>query len=125
MGQISRRRPGLQFRGGFWIIDKVIYGTRVCESTGTCDIQEAEALLARRIGQAREVHLFGARRDHTFREAATKFLLEHQHKRSLERDARALAVLDAYIGTESLKRVHHETVQPYVRSRIWRWCGGS
>ena len=118
MGQTTRRMPGLQFRGGSWVIDKVIYGTRVCESTGTCDIQEAEALLARRIGQAREVHFFGARRDYSFREAATKFLLEHQHKRSLERDARALAVLDAYIGTEPLRRVHHETLQPYVRSRL-------
>lgn len=32
-----------------------------------------------------------------FREAATKYLEENQHKRSLERDARALATLDAYI----------------------------
>ena len=114
----GRRMPGLQFRGGAWRIDKIIYGTRVCESTGTCDIKEAEALLARRLGEAREVHLFGARRDRIFREAATKYLSEHQHKRSLERDARALAALDPFIGELPLRRVHHDTLQPYVRSRL-------
>ena len=107
MGQHSRRMPGLLFRGGTWVIDKVIYGARVCESTGTSDIQEAEAVLARRIGQAREVHVFGAQREHSFREAATKFLNEHQHKRSLERDARALAALDPFIGELPLRHVHH------------------
>jgi integrase len=110
--------PGLQFRGGVWVIDKVIYGERICESTGTSDLEEAEAVLARRIGQARAVHLFGAHRERSFREAATRFLEEHQHKRSLERDARALAALDPFIGALSLQRVHHDTLQPYVRSRL-------
>ena len=120
MGQISknsRRISGLQFRRGCWYIDKIIYGKRVCESTGTCDLKEAQALLARRIGQAREVHLFGAIRERTFREAATKYLTEHQHKRSLERDARALAALDPFVGDQPLQHVHHETLQAYVRSR--------
>ena len=120
MGQNSksRRISGLQFRRGSWYIDKVIYGKRVCESTGTCDLKEAQALLARRMGQAREVHLFGAHRERTFREAATKFLTEHQHKRSLERDARALAALDPFIGAQPLQHVHHETLQVYVQARI-------
>ena len=94
MGRSNRRMPGLILRGGVWHIDKIIYGTRVCESTGTCDLEEAEALLMRRVQAARATRLFGARQNHTFREAATKFLEEHQHKRSLERDARALATLD-------------------------------
>jgi integrase len=64
------------------------------------------------------VHLFGAQREHSFREAATKFLNEHQHKRSLERDARALAALDPFIGELALRRVHHDTLQPYVQSRL-------
>jgi integrase len=62
--------------------------------------------------------LFGAQREHLFREAATKFLNEHQHKRSLERDARALAALDPFIGELNLRRVHHDTLQPYVRARL-------
>jgi hypothetical protein len=76
------------------------------------------AYLAKRVMELREVKLFGARRERTFRAAATKFLEENQHKRSLERDARALAILDPYIGDLPLRRVHHDTLQPYVRSRL-------
>jgi integrase len=54
----------------------------------------------------------------TFRTAATKYLQEHQHKRSLERDARALSAVDSFIGALPLYRVHHDTLQPYVRSRL-------
>jgi integrase len=67
---------------------------------------------------ARAVELFGARRDWIFREAATKFLTENTHKRSLERDARALASLDPFIGELPGRRVHHDTLQPYVRARL-------
>ncbi len=118
MGQNGRRMPGLQRRGGVWYIDKVIYGTRICESTGTSDCKEAQALLAHRMEAARAVELFGARRDWIFREAATKFLTENTHKRSLERDARALARLDPFIGELRGRRVHHDTLQPYVRARL-------
>ena len=109
---------GLLLRGGVWHLDKVIHGTRVCESTGTSDLEEAEALLMRRLQAARATRLFGAREEHTFREAATKYLEENQHKRSLERDARALATLDPYIGELPLQRVHHDTLQPFVRARL-------
>ena len=118
MGQIGRRMPGLQRRSGVWYIDKLIYGTRICESTGTCDSKEAQSLLAHRMEAARAVQLFGARRDWIFREAATKFLTENTHKRSLERDARALASLDPFIGELPGRRVHHNTLQPYIRSRL-------
>jgi integrase len=49
---------------------------------------------------------------------ATKYLEENQHKRSLERDARALSILDPYIRDLPLRRVHHDTVQVYVRGRL-------
>lgn len=118
MGRINTRMPGLLFRGGVWHIDKVIYGTRVCESTVTSDLREAEALLIRRLQVARATRLFGARQEHTFREAATKYLEEHRYQRSLERDARGLAALDAFIGESPLRRVHHGTLQLFVRSRL-------
>ncbi len=118
MGRNSRRMSGLLFRSGIWHIDKVIHGTRVCESTGTSDREEAEALLIRRLQAERATRLFGARQEHTFREAATKYLEEHQHKRSLERDARGLATLDAYIGKLPLHRVHHDTLQPFIVARL-------
>src|ERR1700733_5949750 len=118
MAPASRRTPGLLLRGGVWHIDKVIYGKRICQSTGTRDLTEAEALLARRITQARQVHLFGDPREPTLREAAAKFLAENQHKRSLERDERALGFLDPFIGGLPLQRVHHDTLAPYIRFRL-------
>jgi integrase len=118
MTPASRRTPGLLLRGGVWHIDKVIYGKRFCESTGTRDLTEAEALLARRVTQARQVHLFGEQCEHSFREAAAKFLAENPHKRSLERDERALAFLDPFIGGLPLQRVHHDTLAPYIRFRL-------
>jgi integrase len=54
----------------------------------------------------------------TFRDAAAKFLAENQHKRSLERDERAIAAVDPFIGELPLQRVHHDTLQPYVRWRL-------
>jgi integrase len=116
MGRL--KPPGLTRRGAVWHIDKDIFGTRICESTGTGDLQEAVAILARRIDEVRASHFFGARRERIFREAATRFLEENQHKRSLERDARALAAMDPYIGELPIHRVHHGTLQTYIRDRL-------
>jgi len=110
--------PGLTLRGAVWHIDKDIFGTRICESTGTRELKEAVIVLARRIEELRSSHFFGARTPRTFREAATRFLEENQHKRSLERDARALTALDPYIGELQLERVHSGTVQPYIRDTL-------
>ena len=110
--------PGLTLRGAVWHIDKDIYGTRICESTGTSELKEAVMVLARRIERAPLVHFFGARTPRTFREAATRFLEENQHKRSLERDARALAALDPYIGELQLQRVHSGTLQATSETRL-------
>ena len=101
MARAQRKTPGLLLRGSVWHIDKIIYGKRICESTRTGDRIEAEALLARRVTQARHVHLFGDPCEHSFREAAAKFFAENQHKRSLDRDQRALAVLDPFIGSST------------------------
>jgi len=57
---INRRMSGHLLRGGVWHIDKVIHGTRICESTGTSDLEDAEALLMRRLRAARATRLFGA-----------------------------------------------------------------
>jgi hypothetical protein len=117
MAPTQRRSPGLLRRGRIWHIDKILYGKRICESTRSGDRIEAEALLARRVTQARRVHLFGEPCEHSFRQAAAMFLAENQHKRSIERDRRSLAMLDPFIGSLLLQGVHHDTLAPFVRSR--------
>jgi hypothetical protein len=86
---------GLLLRKGIWHIDKVLFGRRICESTHSSDLNEAEMLLAHRTAQARKAHLYGEPGEHTFREAGAKFLAENQHKRSIERDVRALKIAEA------------------------------
>jgi hypothetical protein len=114
----NQRTPGLQKRKGIWHIDKRFRGARICESTGTSDIQQTKEYFAKRVMEMREVRLFGIRQERTFRSAATKYLEENQHKQSLERDARALSALHPYIDDLPLRRVHHDTLQPYVRFRL-------
>lgn len=115
MGQ--RKGTGLTRRGGVWHIDKQIRGVRICESTGTGDLVEAEEQLAKRINEAREARLYGVRDNHTFRAAATKFLQENQHKRSIEDDALHLRQLDPFIGAIPLHQVHMGTLQEFMAKR--------
>ena len=113
----TQKMSGLTKRGGTWHIDKVFRGTRIRESTGTGEIVKAQELLAKRIDEIRAAQLYGARPDRTFRVAATKFLNENQHKRSIDDDALHLAQLDPFIGNLFLKQVHLESLQPFIASR--------
>ena len=56
-----KKTPGLVKRGGIWHIDKQVRGSRLCESTGTSDLNEAEAYLARRIEEVRQARVYGVR----------------------------------------------------------------
>ncbi len=88
-----KKIPGLVKRGDCWHIDKQISGKRVCESTGTSDLEEAERFLARRMEQIRQATVYGVRPKRSFREAATKYLNESQKAR-LRDDALHLRLLD-------------------------------
>ena len=113
----TQKMSGLTKRGGTWHIDKVFRGTRIRESTGTGEIVKAQELLAKRIDEIRLVKIFGVRPDRTFRVAATKFLEENQHKRSIEDDAAHLERLDSFIGSLFLRQVHMDSLQPFIASR--------
>ena len=84
MGQ--RKMPGLFKRGDTWHIDKIIEGQRVCESCGTSNKAEAERYLAHKMEELRAAKVYGVRPKRTFEEAAAKYLLENEHKRSLRSD---------------------------------------
>src|SRR5437762_12717339 len=97
LGSIRKERvmaqikpPGLTLRGAVWHIDIDMYGTRICESTGTSDLKKAVAILSRWLQEVVVTRVFGASKPRTFREAASGFLEENQHNTSLERDARAV-----------------------------------
>jgi integrase len=115
MGQ--KRTAGLYKRNGVWHIDKMFRGHRICESTGTSDLASAGEHLARRFEEARQASMYGARPKRTFRVAATKYLLEHQHKRSIAIDALFLKQLDGFVGSLSLEAVHMGSLQGFIASR--------
>ena len=112
-----KRLPGLIMRAGVWHIDKRICGRRVCQSTGTDDSQEAERYLARVMEQTRQAQVYGVRPARTFEQAAAKFVLENQHKRSIGDDVGHLKQLVPVLGTLQLDRIHLGTLQPWIEQR--------
>jgi len=65
----------------------------------------------------RQATVYGIRPKRVFREAATKFLLENQHKRSIKSDAERLNILDSYIGDFALESIHMGSLQAYIAAR--------
>lgn len=109
--------PGLQKIGGIWHIDKKVNNRRICESTGTSNFEEAEKYLVKKLETIRQATIYGVRPKRIFRDAAMKFLLENQHKKSISSDAGRLKILDPYIGDLSLESVHMGTLQPFITAR--------
>ena len=56
-------------------------------------------------------------RGRSFRQAATKYLEEHQDKRSIADDALHLRQLDPYIGNLPLASIHMGTLRPFIDAR--------
>jgi integrase len=107
---------GLIKKGQIWHIDKIVRGCRIRESAGTGDLQEAERFLARRMEELRQVQYYGARPKRTWREAATRYVLE-KRKKSLPRDAICLKQLDPFIGTLTLENIHMGALQPFIETK--------
>jgi integrase len=113
----NQKTSGLTKRGGIWHIDKQFRGVRIRESASTSNLTEAVALLAKRIEAIRKTLIYGVRPERTFRAAATKYLQENQHKRSISDDAGHLAILDPFIGDLYLSQVYMEKRQPFIDKR--------
>ena len=112
-----KRTPGLVRRQGLWHIDKRIGGRRVCQSTGTAKVEEAELFLARQIEETRQAQVYGVRPTRSFELAAAKFVRENQHKRTIRDDVAQLKRLVPWIGSLPLNRIHTGTLQPWIEHR--------
>ena len=111
------RQSGLIQRAGVWHIDKRISGRRICQSTGSADIAEAERYLARVMEQARQAQVYGVRPTRTFEEAAAKYVLENQHKRTIRDNVSRLKGLVPVIGSVALDRIHMGSMQSWLAGR--------
>jgi integrase len=112
-----KKSPGLFNRKGIWHIDKHVCGRRICQSTGCAELAKAEAFLAKKVEEQRQAIIFGVRPKRTFEQAAAKFLLENQHKRSLRSDIDRLKNLMPMIGDLYLDQIHNGTLQPWIDYR--------
>ena len=112
-----KRVPGLIMRAGIWHVDKRISGRRVCQSTGTARLEEAERQLARVMEETRQANIYGVRPVRTFEQAAAKFVLENQQKRSIGDDVMHLKMLMPCLGKLGLDRIHTGTMQGWILKR--------
>ena len=108
---------GLRFRNGVWHIEKTVSGMRLFESTGTSDSREAERYLIYRLEQIRQAQVYGVRTKRTFEEAAAKYLLENQHKRTIEENKDHIEQLKPYIGQCELGKINMLSLQPFITAR--------
>ena len=113
----KKHMPGLRKRGEIWHFEKQVkgYGS-LFESTGTSILEEAERYLVKRLEEIRQQIVYGVRPTRTFRQAATKFLVETEI-RSLDRDGDSLAALDPFIGDLPIEKIHMGTLKAYITDR--------
>ena len=112
-----KKTPGLIKRAGIWHIDKRIGGRRICQSTGTDRLEEAERFLARLTEESRQATIYGVRPERSFELAAAKFVLENQHKRSIREDIGRLKNLMPWVGDIPLNKIHIGVLQPWIEHR--------
>ncbi|MWK59856.1 tyrosine-type recombinase/integrase [Pseudomonas otitidis] len=107
---------GLQKQeNGIWKIDKIYKGERIQESTGTCEREEAEQYLIHLLERKRQEKVYGVRRERTWREAATRFLLEFKDQPSIELSATYLEQLDPFIGELPLRCIDDDSLAPFIK----------
>lgn len=116
MGQ-KRHGTGLIKRGGYWHIDKQLFGQRIRGATGTKQREEAETVLARRIEETRQALIFGVRPKRLFKEAMVKYLRDYQHKDSIDSDASKLRLVAPYVADLSIDSIHMGTLQSFIADK--------
>ena len=112
-----KRIPGLVKRGEVWHINKKVKGERICESTGSTNLEEAERYLVHKLETMRQAAVYGVRPKRTFREAALKFVQENGHKASLSTDVLTIKQLDPFLGQLALEAVHMGSLQAFIQAR--------
>lgn len=118
-----KKISGLYERNGIWHIDKIVRGIRIYESTGTSSLDEAEQHLIHRLEQHRLQAIYGVRQNHSFRQAATRYLKEalEEGQPSIHISTTYLEQADPFIGKLDLTQVDNESLKPFIH---WMRVGG-
>lgn len=108
---------GLYQRNGIWHIDKVVRGSRLQESTGASEREEAEQYLIHRLEKLRQEKIYGVREVRTWRAATTRFLAEFKDRPSIGLSASQIEQLDPYIGDLPVTHIDDGALAQFVRDR--------
>jgi len=112
-----KKIAGLFKKKDIWHIDKHIGGKRVCRSTGTSRLVEAEQFLINLMEETRQAQVYGIRPKRTFKEAAARYVIDKQHKRSIDSDVSRLNMLMPLLGNKYLDELHMGTLQKWIDHR--------
>lgn len=111
----KKRRAGLQKRDGIWHIDKVVLGKRICGSTHTGDVEEAERRLDLLVRERREAVLHRIRPQRTFSMA----LKRHCEDRNWNADdIYHCKLLDEAAGAVDISEIHMGVFQAFIKQRL-------
>lgn len=108
---------GLFKKKAIYHIDKHIGGKRVCKTTGSSSVVEAEQFLVRLMEETRNAQVYGIRPRRTLNEAAAKYLEYKQDKRSIKSDESRLNMLLPILGNYYLDELHMGTLQLWIDAR--------
>jgi len=112
-----KRTPGLILRNGIWHIDKSIHGRRVRRSCKTSNLEAAETYLSKVADEIRNAELYGVRPEITFEQAATKYILDYQFKKSIRNDINRLENLMPWIRATPIHKIHQGTLKEWMDER--------
>ncbi len=113
---------GLVKRGDYWHIDKrmkIAPGSRIRESTGETDFEEALIVMGLRIEEIKRAVKYGERPDRSMYFAAQYYLKykKERKKKSIKDDAYHLKMLLPFIGDLPLRKIHNHSLKPFISAR--------
>ena len=114
---VAKGLSGLTLRNGIWHIHKQYRGRTIRRSTHTSQKKEAEAVLIQIMAEIDRIKDFKRRPEYTWRQAATKYLLECEDMPSIDLIALQLEYLDKFIGDLPLTQIHDGTLEPFIQHR--------
>lgn len=107
-------RPAINL-SGFGYISMPVQAQRTLDHLASCR-QKIRFLCYKKYSRiiAGQAQIYGVRPSRTFEQAAAKYVLEHQHKRSIKYDVVRLENLMPWIGHSPLEKLHRGSLEPWV-----------
>ncbi|MBL1319552.1 MAG: site-specific integrase [Methylophaga sp.] len=112
-----KKIAGLFKKKDVYHIDKYISGKRVCKSTGTGSLIEAEKFLVKLMEDTRQAEIYGTRPKRTFQQAADHYIKVRKDKKSIDSDISRLTTLLPMVGDQYIDEMHIGTLQDWIAFR--------